>query len=69
MQTVEHEAGCLEPSVGLKRAVESGIERRLDKVGDGTDSGRKKKGIEEEGAWEWLVESGERMLVVVRSVK
>jgi len=55
----------------LTAAAEDGVERRIGNVTEKTDGkGRKKKRQGEEAvAWEWLVESGERILKSVRSLE
>ena len=62
----------------LKEAIVSGIQRRLERVIEGGEvsRSRKRKGRggdvvsqQEEEAWKWLVESGERMTLLVSGVE
>jgi len=63
--------GGLKKSELLTAAAEDGVERRVGNVTEKTDGkGRKKKRQGEEAiAWEWLVESGERILKVVKGLE
>lgn len=62
-----NQAGMLERTPELETSLEDGIERRLGKVGEGMDV-KRRKGRGEDGSWEWLVESGERMRVILKSL-
>ncbi|KIX01262.1 uncharacterized protein Z518_08987 [Rhinocladiella mackenziei CBS 650.93] len=61
--------GALESSEQLTSALQKGIRRRMGCVADWGEGKKARKGARrEEEAWSWLVESGERMDKVVKSL-
>ena len=61
--------GVLKKSDLLSAAVEMGIDRRISKAADQTEKKKgKKRQAEDAVAWEWLVESGQRLGKVVKDL-
>ncbi|EXJ88729.1 hypothetical protein A1O1_05661 [Capronia coronata CBS 617.96] len=61
------ELGVLKKTEALRDAVKQGVEKRMSRVAELRDAKGSKKAQEggQQGAWAWLVESGERMIKVV----